>query len=252
MNSERLALIEIPQPFLCPVCLDLVKYPNVEHKQCETILCSSCIPVNKICPICRSDASSEQMKKMNRYLQVQYDELPFRCINYPDCTLIIKQIEIESHQEENCEYKKMDCTNDGCDITLFRKDLTIHATELCQFRDVSCSYCDLVLSLNNLENHYEVCPNVVIECSYCKSHNCVRIDMRKHKKVCAEKPLICPVGLCGFKCLRKELDHHYIENAAHHIKTLLSKTKRLKNKRKIDNNNNNNDNALDYNNDLNY
>ena len=55
------------------------------------------------------------------------------------------------HQQK-CEFYPVQCSNEGCTVTLNRKDLVSHQ-ESCDFRSVTCSDCHETLKQKDYGNH---------------------------------------------------------------------------------------------------
>ena len=69
------------------------------------------------------------------------DESKIRCV-YHDrgCQEIVQLQHLDQH-EDSCGFTPAVCTNPGCGATLNKRDLTIHESELCEYRKLKCHSC---------------------------------------------------------------------------------------------------------------
>ena len=53
----------------------------------------------------------------------------------------IVQLQHLDQHEDSCGFTPAVCTNPGCGATLNKRDLTIHESELCEYRKLKCHSC---------------------------------------------------------------------------------------------------------------
>ncbi|RMX59687.1 hypothetical protein pdam_00012082, partial [Pocillopora damicornis] len=74
--------------------------------------------------------------------------------------------ELEDHRSE-CPYVMVGCPND-CEKQVKRKDLQQHMATECLLRKISCDYCNEAVLWNELEQHFENCPQYPQQCNMCE------------------------------------------------------------------------------------
>ena len=80
------------------------------------------------------------------------NESKIRCV-YHDrgCEEIVQLQHLDQH-EDSCGYTPAVCTNPGCGATLSKRDLTIHESELCEYRMLKCHSCgEMTKTLADME-----------------------------------------------------------------------------------------------------
>ena len=119
------------------------------------------------------------------------------------CTETMKWIELSAH-EEQCTWRKVPCTNQGCDKLLFVADLESHVNESCEIGTELCENCDQTVTRKHIRNG--------------------------HAKECATHPRKCHYE--GFGCTfvgdSAELQKHLMSDFAKHAKYTISAIKHLK------------------------
>ena len=80
------------------------------------------------------------------------NELNIRCV-YHDrgCEEIVQLQHLDQH-EDSCGFTPAVCTNPGCGAILNKRDLTIHESELCEYRKLKCHSCgEITKTLADME-----------------------------------------------------------------------------------------------------
>ena len=77
----------------------------------------------------------------SRMVRDYLDELTIRCV-YHDrgCQEIVQLQHLDQH-EDSCGFTPAVCRNQGCGVTLNKRDLIHHESELCEHRKLKCHSC---------------------------------------------------------------------------------------------------------------
>lgn len=190
-----------------------------------------------ICPTCRkkpfaySDSDYIKLQHVTNICKILID-LNLKKNNYHlcDCKDIIKKKDIDAHNK-TCMCRKVQCPN--CLMNIKFLDTERHNKFLCPNRYVSCTYCDMSIQHDkmndhikthdiskcedcngliltcNISDHKETCQMRQIICSKCqKSYRCC--DASRHIDSCPETILSC--NLCKKNHPRKDTHLHNLTN----------------------------------------
>ena len=219
----------VPNYFLCPVCLSLMK-DVASTSCCLKTFCSKCIETVKSskqpCPTCREeDYVISPCPAIDKFIS----DLMVCCLNErKGCNWKGHLCFEESHRlsENGCPFQIVACQN-GCQSILMRSEVEEHLERECKLRLVTCSQCELqgtYLFVTSKE-HKEEC--ILISCPHkCGVNNIPRRLMGNHIKKCPERKIRCPlvdIG-CTDVIKRKNLNDHLISAAVNHCR-LASKAK---------------------------
>lgn len=69
---------------------------------------------------------------------------------------------------QDCTYKFVECSNEGCDVSLPPGEMDHHASA-CPHRVVSCDYCGESVKFCHLDEHYQSCAQYPVECERCQT-----------------------------------------------------------------------------------
>ena len=92
----------------------------------------------------------------HRMVKDYLNESKIRCV-YHDrgCEEIVQLQHLDQH-EDSCGYTPAVCTNPSCGATLNKRDLTIHESELCEYRKLKCHSCgEMTKTLADMEKRME-------------------------------------------------------------------------------------------------
>ena len=220
---------QVPNYFLCPVCLSLMK--NVASTSCcSKTFCLKCIQTVKSskqpCPTCREgDYVINSCPAIDKFIS----DLMVCCLNeHKGCDWKGHLCFEESHRlsENGCPFQIVPCQN-GCQSSLMRSEVKGHLERECELRLVTCSQCELQgthLFVTSKE-HKEEC--ILIPCPHkCGTSEIPSRLMDNHIKECPEREIPCPlvdIG-CTDMIKRKNLKCHLITAAGDHS-SLASKAK---------------------------
>ena len=129
----------------CPVCLDFPDSTPIFQCIQGHIVCNSCHPKLKSCPVCRAKVDIRALTVEKILPKI----LP-KC-KHQNCPVF--KTNIKEH-EAICTYALVDCTHCKTQITI--KDLDTHES-ICPLRKVKCGLCDEPVVFRELQDHDEIC-----------------------------------------------------------------------------------------------
>ena len=153
--DEERFVTTVNRNFLCLICFNVLKDPVLctNNHHC---FCRSCITKHlensQRCPMCADELTEETLAKPQRMIKDYLNELKIRCV-YHDrgCEEIVQLQHLDQH-EDSCGFTPAVCTNQGCGATLNKRDLTIHGSELCEYRKLKCHSCgEMTKTLADME-----------------------------------------------------------------------------------------------------
>ena len=143
--DEERFVTTINRNFLCLICFSVLKDPVLCPKN-HHCFCRGCITQHlensQKCPTCADELTKETLTEPHRMVKDYLNESKIRCV-YHDrgCEEIVQLQHLDQH-EDSCGYTPAVCTNPGCGATLNKRDLTIHESELCEYRKLKCHSCE--------------------------------------------------------------------------------------------------------------
>ncbi len=141
------------------ICFNVLKDPALcpTNQHC---FCRGCITKHlensQTCPTCADKLTAETLAEPQRMVRDYLDELHIHCV-YTDrgCHEIVQLQHLDSHESE-CGFSPVVCTNQGCGVTLNRRDLIYHESEVCEFRKLKCHSCgEMTKTLADIEKRIE-------------------------------------------------------------------------------------------------
>ena len=142
--DEERFVTTINRNFLCLICFNVLKDPVLCPRN-QHCFCRGCITKHlensRKCPTCADELTEETLTEPSRMVKDYLNESKIRCV-YHDrgCEEIVQLQHLDQH-EDSCGYTPAVCTNPGCGGTLNKRDLTIHESELCEYRKLKCHSC---------------------------------------------------------------------------------------------------------------
>ena len=142
--DEERFVTTVNRNFLCLICFNVLKDPVLcsTNKHC---FCRGCITKHlensRKCPTCADELTEETLAEPPIMIKYYLSELNIRCV-YHDrgCQEIVQLQHLDQH-EDSCGFTPAVCTNPGCGATLNKRDLTVHESELCEYRKLKCHSC---------------------------------------------------------------------------------------------------------------
>ena len=153
--DEERFVTTISRNFLCLICFNVLKDPVLCPRN-QHCFCRGCITKHlensRRCPTCADELTEETLTEPPRMVRDYLNELNIRCV-YHDrgCEEIVQLQHVDQH-EDSCGFTPAVCTNPGCGATLNMRDLTIHESELCEYRKLKCHSCgEMTKTLADME-----------------------------------------------------------------------------------------------------
>ena len=142
--DEERFVTTINRNFLCLICFNVLKDPVLCPRN-QHCFCRGCITKHlensRRCPTCADELTEETLAEPQRMIKDYLSELNIRCV-YHDrgCQEIVQLQHLDQH-EDSCGFTPAVCTNQGCGVTLNKRDLIHHESELCEYRKLKCHSC---------------------------------------------------------------------------------------------------------------
>ena len=143
-DTNRFQSLAIVEGFTCCICLGVLKDP----KQCENnehYFCSGCIKTHletsHSCPMCQDKLTLETLRKAPRIVEETVSRLKIKCDHAArGCEEVVELGALQAHLE-NCDFKPVSCSNQGCDEVVNKRDVRQHELNLCRFKTTTCDDC---------------------------------------------------------------------------------------------------------------
>ena len=153
--DEERFVTTVNRNFLCLICFNVLKDPVLCPRN-QHCFCRGCITKHlensQRCPTCADELTEETLAEPQRMIKDYLNELNIRCV-YHDrgCEEIVQLQHLDQH-EDSCGFTPAVCTNPGCGATLNMRDLTVHESELCEYRKLKCHSCgEITKTLADIE-----------------------------------------------------------------------------------------------------
>ena len=142
--DEERFVTTINRNFLCLICFNVLKDPVLCPKN-HHCFCHGCITKHlensQRCPTCADELTEETLTEPHRMVKDYLNESKIRCV-YHDrgCQEVVQLQHLDQH-EDSCGFTPVVCTNEGCGVSLNKRDLIHHESELCEYRKLKCHSC---------------------------------------------------------------------------------------------------------------
>ena len=231
----------VPDDYTCPICT-LVQRDAHQVTCCGKIYCKSCLEqlkkkANKFeCPNCRSSLKEERELTFfpDKNTISKINHLRIHCTNKErGCKWVGHLKDLDTVHCPKCPNEIVECTNimnkygKPCGAKIQRCDLTIHKTQLCQWRKVKCPHCNREGYHNEITGrHLKVCPDLELPCG---NNGCpVKIKrqlMTEHHDECPKQIVACQYRFAGCeeKFTRESTQDHNKEFIQHHLDKAMIK-----------------------------
>ena len=153
--DEERFVTTINRNFLCLICFNVLKDPVLCPRN-QHCFCRGCITKHlensRRCPTCADELTEETLTVPSRMVRDYLDELNIRCV-YHDrgCQEIVQLQHLDQH-EDSCGFTPAVCRNQSCGVTLNKRDLVHHESELCEHRKLKCHSCgEMTKTLADME-----------------------------------------------------------------------------------------------------
>ena len=142
--DEERFVTTLNRNFICLICFNVLKDPVLCPRN-QHCFCRGCITKHlenaKRCPTCADELTVETLIEAPRMIKDILNELNIRCVySERGCQEILQLQHLERH-EATCGFTPAVCTNQGCGVTVNKRDLIHHESEVCEFRKLKCHSC---------------------------------------------------------------------------------------------------------------
>lgn len=221
------------QEYICPLCHGIYVDPIIDS--CAHIFCKKCFmhylgnESNKKCPIGQNIVDKVKIKEFEFITEIIKRQNAY-CINKTKgCNWVDSYAERPDHVELHCEYQQINCSNDGCNMIINRRDLAIH-NEVCLFKLSLCMKCNQEIVRGLLMNHRSECPKEELICVCEQVYFRDMID--KHKRdECPMTKINCQYSIygCQENFIRSEQQNHNNQLIEKHNQLVLKWINEIKN-----------------------
>ena len=155
----------VAENFHCAICLNVLKQP-MQCTRNEHFFCQPCITRHlaqtQRCPTCIEPLTIQTLRPA-RFVKDLISQLNIRCDNADrGCVEMVKLEMLEGHVA-NCEFSAVQCSNDGCEVIINRRDQLNHEMNDCNFRQGKCEVCGKNVAFEKRMLHCYVTRNEVDE-----------------------------------------------------------------------------------------
>ena len=153
--DEQRFVTTVNRNFLCLICSNVLKDPVLCPRN-HHCFCRGCIAKHlgnsRTCPTCADELTEETLAEPNKIIKDYLNELNIRCVYNDRGCQEIAQLQYLGQHEDSCGFTRAVCTNPGCGVTLNKRDLIHHESELCEYRKLKCHSCgELAKTVSGLE-----------------------------------------------------------------------------------------------------
>ena len=229
----------VPDDYTCPNCR-LVQRDAHQVTCCGKIYCKSCLEqlrkkANKFeCPNCRSSLAGDYKFFPDKNTVTKINHLRIHCTNKErSCKWVGHLKDLDTVHRPECPNEIVECTNKKqsgkpCDAKIQRCDLTVHKTQLCQWRIVKCPHCHKEGHHAKITGrHLRECPDLELPCG---NNGCpVKTKRRlttEHYDECSKQIVACQYRIvgCEEKFTRESTQDHNKEFIQHHLDKAVNNT----------------------------
>ena len=153
--DEERFVTTVNRNFLCLICFNVLRDPVMCSRN-QHCFCRSCITQHlqnsQRCPTCNDKLTVQTLAEPPRMIKDVINELNIHCVyNNRGCQEIVQLQHLNRH-EDSCGFTPAVCTNEGCGVTVNRRDLIHHESEQCEYRKLKCHSCKkITITLANME-----------------------------------------------------------------------------------------------------
>ena len=153
-DEERFAT-KVNRNFLCLICFNVLKDPVLCPRN-QHCFCRGCITKHlensRRCPTCADVLTVATLAEASRMVKDYLNELDIHCVHKNrGCQDVVQLQHLERH-ETTCGFTPAVCSNQGCGVTVNKRDLIHHESEVCEFRKLKCHSCgEMTKTLADME-----------------------------------------------------------------------------------------------------
>ena len=153
-DEERFAT-KVNRNFLCLICFNVLKDPVLCPRN-QHCFCRGCITKHlensRRCPTCADGLTVATLAQPSRMVKDYLNELDIHCVHKNrGCQDVVQLQHLERH-ETTYGFTPAVCSNQGCGVTVNKRDLIHHESEVCEFRKLKCHSCgEMTKTLADME-----------------------------------------------------------------------------------------------------
>ena len=134
---------DVDKELYCCICLLVLKDPVMcknEHYCCKPCI-EKYLKKSASCPTCREHLTVETLKEAPRIVKEYILKLNIHCDYYSrGCREIVQVRDLKRHVE-CCVFAPVQCSNEGCNAYVNKRDRLHHEALVCEFRKLKCHDC---------------------------------------------------------------------------------------------------------------
>ena len=154
MIAEEMASVEegydnerfespVPQNLRCAICLNVLRKP-IQCVRNKHSFCQPCITRHlqgtPRCPTCIEPLTLQTLRP-SRLVADWLSQLRIHCDNADRGCPHVEKLELLKAHVAQCGFSPVQCSNDGCELMVNRKDQRNHEMNNCNFRKEKCEVC---------------------------------------------------------------------------------------------------------------
>ena len=149
-DDERFDTI-IDRHFHCLICFNVLKDPVMcrrnQHYFCRGCITEHLLRNSHTCPTCADELTVKTLTNVPRIVTDYLNDQKI-CCDYETrgCQQLVKLQNLNRHVAE-CRFGPVVCGNEGCGLTINKRDRTYHESKLCQFRKLKCHNCEEISTM---------------------------------------------------------------------------------------------------------
>jgi len=219
----------LPGKWKCPLCNLLMR--NAIQTYRGEMACEACYFTAKgdsnICPIDQEQIEDSEFFK-DRHARREILQLDCYCTNKENgCGWEDVVNSFDAHIQL-CGYQYIQC--DDCKEALLRQNLPHHLEELCDFRQLPCTYCGSMLKIKTVAEHESICHMRPLQCPYVCGANIQLDSIHEHVQQCSmiQDSRTCPYTIIGCQSpITEDVPLHMQQSNTAHAALAISVAKCL-------------------------
>lgn len=237
--------------FICNHCNNLLHQP-VQLDACGHRYCGSCAVSADVMKkhtvhgktyvryMCKVEGCPEMVNTKpfeDKCAQRSIGQLLFHCPSM-ECDWQGKLTSMNEHVKR-CQFYPVACvfSNKGCTATPKKKDLSVHLSIECPYRNIQCQHCKSdITAMDSVTHLADECPDVLVSCEACEEY-IARKSLPEHSDPitgnCSKLRLPCPFSAIGcspngndddvLQMDAEQREKHDTENASQHVRLVLKR-----------------------------
>ena len=219
----------VPNYLTCIICYGLLK-DAVATECCGKMFCyEHSSRTDRVCPACRHTPLAVAR---NKGIDSIVKDLKVFCLHREEGCQWNGHLCFEPrHRIGTCEFEVISCMK-GCGADMQRRLLETHLLDDCPRREVKCEFCEVIVTVAELESHQESCPDYPVGCPHGCELTVPRKKVEEHSTVCPDLLVPCPFAGagCNQRVKNKDLDDHVQATVVEHLSLISAQNIALQKK----------------------